>query len=231
MFAKVKERKDSASRSGGSHAGGGASAAGAADRTMPSIISRDMVVTGDLATPGEVHVEGTIHGDVRCAKLIIGATGAVHGLVEAGTVRVHGRVEGEIDADEVYLLNGSTVQGDIVQTVLEVAPGAAFEGAVRRRAAGAERPPKTVSRPAMLAPPVPEAEKAEPAGSVEPAKEAPAPAAEAAIPDAVAVKPVSDTAPDIANDAPDATADEAKAEEAAEAAVEEEKPARAAKAG
>lgn len=66
-------------------------------------------------------------------------------------------MEGEINAEEVFILNGSTVQGDVIQTLLEIAPGASFEGAIRRRAPAAPT--------AMLAPPPVEAE---PAAEAEP---------------------------------------------------------------
>jgi len=148
MFAKVKERIDSTAK-GTSRPNGGGNGGGS-DRPMPSIVSRDMRVTGNLDTPGEVHVEGIVDGDISCAKLTIGATGAVNGHILAGTVRVHGKVQGEINAEEVFILNGSTVQGDVVQTLLEIAPGASFEGAIRRRT-----PPAPA---AMLAPPATEAE-------------------------------------------------------------------------
>jgi cytoskeletal protein CcmA (bactofilin family) len=147
MFAKVKERIEAGTRPGNaasSNSGGGNG--GAEKKAVPSIISRDMVVNGNLDTPGEVHVEGTIRGDVSCAKLIIGASGSVEGHIFAHAVRIHGNVQGEINADEVFLLNGSSVSGDVVQNMLEIAPGAAFEGAVRRRG--------TAASPRMLAAPV-----------------------------------------------------------------------------
>lgn len=173
MFAKVKERIDSTAKTAARPSGGGNG--GGSDRPMPSIVSRDMRVTGNLDTPGEVHVEGTVDGDISCAKLTIGATGAVNGHILAGTVRVHGRVQGEINAEEVFILNGSSVQGDVVQTLLEIAPGASFEGAIRRRPAPAAA--------AMLAPPAAEPEataEAEPLLlATEPVEaEAEAPAAE-----------------------------------------------------
>jgi cytoskeletal protein CcmA (bactofilin family) len=146
MFAKVKERIEAGTRPGAAlSSSGGGSNGGAEKKTMPSIISRDMVVNGNLDTPGEVHVEGTIRGDVRCARLIIGASGSVEGHVFANIVRIHGSVRGEINAEEVFLLNGSSVSGDVVQNMLEIAPGAIFEGAVRRRGA--------VATPRMLAAP------------------------------------------------------------------------------
>ncbi|MDG5495862.1 polymer-forming cytoskeletal protein [Niveispirillum sp. BGYR6] len=146
MFAKVKERIEAGARPGNGPSGSnGSSQTGAEKKAMPSIISRDMVITGDLDTPGEVHVEGSIRGDVRCARLIIGATGSVQGHIFAATVRIHGRVQGEINADEVFLLNGSSVSGDVIQTMLEIAPGASFEGAVRRR--GADAAPRMLAAP------------------------------------------------------------------------------------
>lgn len=157
MFAKVKERIDGTAKATARPSGTGNG--GGSDRPMPSIVSRDMRVTGNLNTPGEVHVEGTVDGDISCAKLTIGATGAVNGHILAGTVRVHGRVQGEINAEEVFILNGSSVQGDVVQTLLEIAPGASFEGAIRRRPAPAAT--------AMLAPPTADAES-EAAAEAEP---------------------------------------------------------------
>lgn len=146
MFAKVKERIEAGTRPGNNPSGSnGSSQTGAEKKAMPSIISRDMVITGDLDTPGEVHVEGSIRGDVRCARLIIGATGNVQGHIFAATVRIHGQVQGEINAEEVFLLNGSSVNGDVVQTMLEIAPGASFEGAVRRR--GADAAPRMLAAP------------------------------------------------------------------------------------
>ncbi len=132
MFAKVKDRLDTAAK-------GPMRPAGGPDRAMPSIIGPDMVVNGNLETPGEIHVEGRIEGDVNCSKLNVGPTGKIHGKVKAGSVRVHGVVDGAIEADEVFLLSGSLVSGDIVQTSLEIAPGASFEGAVRRRTSAVPR--------------------------------------------------------------------------------------------
>ncbi len=163
MFAKVKERIEAGTRPGnGTSTGNAAGHAGTEKKPMPSIISRDMVITGDLDTPGEVHVEGSIRGDVRCARLIIGATGNVQGHIFATTVRIHGSVQGEINAEEVFLLNGSDVSGDVIQTMLEIAPGAAFEGAVRRR--GSDATPRMLAAPVEL----PEAKAGEAATPVEP---------------------------------------------------------------
>ncbi|WP_162305851.1 bactofilin family protein [Oleisolibacter albus] len=150
MFAKVKERIDTGVKAAGAAVGSGATAA--ADRPVPSIIGPDMSITGNLDTPGEVHVEGLVDGDVTCSRLIIGASGRIIGRVSAVSVRVHGSVQGSVDADEVYLLNGSSVEGDVIQASLEIAPGARFEGAVRRRRPGERQPlpPRVVPEPPVV---------------------------------------------------------------------------------
>ncbi|QJE74200.1 polymer-forming cytoskeletal protein [Aerophototrophica crusticola] len=147
MFARVKDRLETISSAAAAATAIPRPAAGPGDKPMPSIIGPDMAVTGNLDTPGEVHVEGRIDGDVRCAKLNIGPGGLVRGRIQAVAVRVHGKVEGAIDADEVYLLGGSAVAGDIYQASLEIAPGSQFEGAVRRRKAGEPLPLAALPNP------------------------------------------------------------------------------------
>ncbi|MFM2042318.1 MAG: hypothetical protein RLY86_894 [Pseudomonadota bacterium] len=207
MFAKVKERLDTSVKSSGAAAGGPTSSSG---RAMPSIIGPDMLVTGNLSTPGEVRVEGRVDGDVTCAKLIIGDGGTVQGHVTAGSVKVHGKVIGAIEAEEVFLLAGSEVLGDIIQGSLEIAPGALFEGAVRRRppaaaAAQAPRPVAALEPPppvATVTAPAPAAAPLEREGQFEvvadapkPATDTPAAKADTAKTDSPAAEPAKDTAP------------------------------------
>jgi cytoskeletal protein CcmA (bactofilin family) len=168
MFAKARQRQDEIMNR----------SAAAEGRPMPSIIGPDMKVTGNLATPGEVHVDGEIEGDVACTKLTVGATGTIRGAISATSVRVHGRVAGSITADEVFLLSGASVNGDIVQISLEIAPGAEFEGAVRRsrKPAGAALAVTAVDVPVVSVAAAAAAEPAE-TTTLELTQEAPAPAA------------------------------------------------------
>lgn len=182
MFAKVKDRLETVSAAASSAIP--RPAAGPGDKPMPSIIGPDMAVTGNLETPGEVHVEGRIDGDVRCAKLHIGPGGLVRGRVQAIAVRVHGKVEGAIDADEVYLLGGSAVAGDIWQASLEIAPGSQFEGAVRRRKAGEPLPLAALPNPNAPPPqPVPTVVAVETIGEPKPADAVEAEVEEVAVED------------------------------------------------
>lgn len=216
MFAKGKETVEPVARPPQRRSGPPPTAPG-----MPSIIGPDMVVTGNLATPGEVHVEGRIDGDVSCARLVVGATGAVHGAVSAESVRVHGRVEGSIRAEEVFLLSGSHTIGDIVQASLEISPGALFEGTVRRRgseevappaalpaptppapaqAAPAQAAPAQPGRPAVIHAPAPAAPEPRPEPRPEPQAVAPAPAVPPVAEAPAAAAPEAEVPPAAANE-------------------------------
>lgn len=220
MFAKVKDRLDSATKAPTRPAGG-------TDRAMPSIIGPDMVVNGNLDTPGEIHIEGRIEGDVTCSKLNVGPSGRINGKVRAGSVRVHGFVDGAIDAEEVFLLSGSLVSGDIVQSSLEIAPGASFEGAVRRR--NKQVPQLEAPAPVPVeAEEVPAAEAAPEAtagGAPRKAAKAAKAAAEATDAPAEEAAPADTPANDSAVTAEDG-GDEADAEAKAEAAKADKEPAK-----
>jgi cytoskeletal protein CcmA (bactofilin family) len=181
MFAKVKERIDANRPTG-------RMAPASEGRSMPSIIGPDMTINGNLQTPGEVHVEGRIDGDIGCSKLTVGPTGWVRGCVTAVSARIHGHVTGAIHAEEVFLLSGSEVVGDIVQDALEIAPGASFEGRVHRRRAGESLSSMpAIAAPLVPAPLVPAADPA-PVEPELPATAGPAPvAATTAVPAAAAL--------------------------------------------
>ncbi|MBV6493041.1 MAG: hypothetical protein LDLANPLL_01048 [Turneriella sp.] len=85
---------------------------------------------GDFQLNGALRVDGTVSGTVRSTnQVIIGPTGHVKTNVEADSVLVSGRVDGNIYAlDFVHLLKNARVLGDIVAANLIVDEGVIFEG-------------------------------------------------------------------------------------------------------
>jgi cytoskeletal protein CcmA (bactofilin family) len=106
----------------------------AAERAVPSIISADLTVTGDMVSAGEIHIDGRVEGDIKCASLIIGISGAVTGEVSAQTVRMHGSVSGQVIAKSVFLASTARMVGDVTHESLAIEPGAFMEGHCRRMA-------------------------------------------------------------------------------------------------
>ena len=100
----------------------------AAGPTPPSLILIDSVVRGSLVSSGDVFVEGTIEGDVQAAVVVVGSSGLVEGLLSGRTVTIYGRVIGIVRADEVCLMPGSHVEGDVISGDLSLHWGALLEG-------------------------------------------------------------------------------------------------------
>jgi cytoskeletal protein CcmA (bactofilin family) len=107
---------------------------GGHERVVPSIVSADLTVTGDLVSSGEIQIDGRIEGDIKCASLIIGISGAVTGEVSAQTVRMHGSVSGQVIAKSVFLASTARMIGDVTHESLAIEPGAFLEGHCRRMA-------------------------------------------------------------------------------------------------
>lgn len=107
---------------------------GGAERSVPSIVSADLTVTGDLVSAGEIQIDGRVEGDIKCASLIIGISGAVTGEVSAQTVRMHGTVSGQVIAKSVFLASTARMVGDVTHESLAIEPGAFMEGHCRRMA-------------------------------------------------------------------------------------------------
>jgi cytoskeletal protein CcmA (bactofilin family) len=98
----------------------------------PTIISSDMRITGNITSEGEVQVDGVVDGDVRGAKVSIGASGHIAGAVSGERILVRGRVNGQIRAQLVTLTRTAQVKGDIFHETLSMESGAKLEGHCRR---------------------------------------------------------------------------------------------------
>lgn len=105
-------------------------------RVPPSIISSDLVITGNLVSDGEIQIDGTVRGDIQTKELLVGETALIEGEIVAESVRVHGKVDGQIKALNVSLAKSSHVVGDILHDNLSIETGAFLEGHCKRLADG-----------------------------------------------------------------------------------------------
>lgn len=98
-----------------------------------SFIGAEVSVTGDIDTPGQLHVDGKVTGDVRCATLSQGESGAVSGNIVAAEACLAGLVDGTVEAGTLILEATARVTGDILYETLTIATGAQIEGRFKRR--------------------------------------------------------------------------------------------------
>ena len=107
-----------------------------ADATgMTSVIGSDLTIIGSglkIIAQRTLQVDGEVQGDVLGARVVIGPSGKVTGLVNAENVQVNGAVHGTIKGVDVTLASSAVVEGDIFHQSITLEQGAFFEGRSRR---------------------------------------------------------------------------------------------------
>lgn len=97
---------------------------------FPSIISSDVEITGQINNSGTIQLEGCVIGEVNVQSLTIGSDGRVEGDINAQEVIVKGTVKGTIKAKKVILEQSATVVGDIFHDTISIQEGASIQGSM-----------------------------------------------------------------------------------------------------
>ena len=112
------------------------------DARIDTLIGKSASVQGDVEFSGGLHIDGRITGSVRAiqgapAALSISEHGVVDGSVEAPSVVLNGRVNGDIFGSERVILGAKArVQGNVHYCVIEMALGAEISGKLVPRSNG-----------------------------------------------------------------------------------------------
>src|SRR5579863_5037311 len=113
------------------------------DGQIDTLIGKSASVQGDVEFSGGLHVDGRITGSVRAtagapAALSISEHGVIDGSVQAPSVILNGRVNGDIIGDQRVILGAKArVQGNVHYSEIEMALGAEITGRLVPRAAAA----------------------------------------------------------------------------------------------
>jgi cytoskeletal protein CcmA (bactofilin family) len=115
-------------------------------------IGKSVVVKGELSGSEDLVVDGEVEGSIalRGQSLTIGPNGRVRANVEARSVILHGRVDGDIHAsDRVELRKSASLSGDITTARISIEDGAFFKGTIDIQKT--EASPKIEPRPSVAA--------------------------------------------------------------------------------
>jgi len=95
-----------------------------------TVIAEGTVLNGNLRSDESVQIDGTFEGDLNVKEtLIIGSTASVKANINAGEVKIAGKVNGNIIAkDRLEILSSGKLLGDIKTPRLTIAEGVVFEG-------------------------------------------------------------------------------------------------------
>ncbi|MBI5143311.1 MAG: polymer-forming cytoskeletal protein [Nitrospirae bacterium] len=97
--------------------------------SVDTLIGSGSICTGNLKVTGGVRIDGTVTGDIDADSVFLGEKGQVNGAIRAKTVDVGGRIEGNIQADDLVVIRAKgLVHGDIACTKLSIIEGGVFMG-------------------------------------------------------------------------------------------------------
>jgi len=102
---------------------------GKSSTKLETVIGADSTIKGELAIKGTLRIDGVVEGDIQADWVIVGETGRIRGNVQARTMVVGGRVEGNLEASEIIeMKDKAQVFGEICTTKLAMSEGALFDG-------------------------------------------------------------------------------------------------------
>lgn len=116
--------------------------------TITTIIGKGAECNGDFNAAGSVRVDGVINGDVKVTgTLIVGATGAINGDVEAQCAVVGGEIIGDVTvADRTELTSTARLIGNITTVVIVIDENAIFQGSCNMNQEVSGKRPKPASK-------------------------------------------------------------------------------------
>ena len=93
-------------------------------------IALGTTIEGTVKVEANIRLEGIIHGTVTCSgRIVISASGFIHGDIVCKNIVSEGKVEGNIVAKEkIHLLPTASVTGNMKYKTLQIDAGAAFDG-------------------------------------------------------------------------------------------------------
>ena len=102
---------------------------GKSSAKLETVIGADSTIKGELAIKGTLRIDGVVEGDIQADWVIVGETGRVRGNVQARTLVVGGKVEGNLEASEIIeMKDKAQVFGEICTGKLAMSEGALFDG-------------------------------------------------------------------------------------------------------
>ena len=93
-------------------------------------LSKDVSIKGKLKLKGDIAIDGNIEGEILTeGLLLIKENATIKASIDAGSVIIYGKVEGNIKASEkIELFETASVQGDLQSLKLKVDSGAVISG-------------------------------------------------------------------------------------------------------
>jgi cytoskeletal protein CcmA (bactofilin family) len=96
-------------------------------------VGKSVAIKGEVSGSEDLYIDGRVEGaiDLQGGSLTVGPNGQVRANVNAKTVIIHGKLEGNIRAsDRAELRKSALIVGDIATQRIAIEEGAYFKGKV-----------------------------------------------------------------------------------------------------
>ncbi|MDR2954290.1 MAG: polymer-forming cytoskeletal protein [Prevotella sp.] len=95
-----------------------------------NVLASGTKLIGEITSEEDFRVDGIIEGNIFCkGKIIVGPTSTIIGNIECTNIELLGNVTGNILCSNTVVLRASCIiSGDLKTEVIEIEPGAKFEG-------------------------------------------------------------------------------------------------------
>ena len=98
------------------------------------MIGEGVTITGTIKADNEVTIQGTIGGDVDCHTIIVSKTGNLKGKVKTEIMKVEGKVEGEININDLlHIKSKGSVSGKVFYGNIQINEGGKLIGEIEFR--------------------------------------------------------------------------------------------------
>ena len=111
-------------------------------------LGKSVAIKGEVSGSEDLYIDGRVEGaiDLQGSSLTVGPNGQVRANVNAKTVIIHGKLEGNIRAsDRAELRKSALIVGDIATQRIAIEEGAYFKGKVEIN----KEAPKQAPNPAL----------------------------------------------------------------------------------
>jgi len=121
-------------------------------RDVQAHLGQGSRVEGKLSFEGSVRIDGQVEGEINAQDTVIIGEGAeVNAQIQASTVVIHGRVNGDVTARKrIELRSPGTLMGNVSTPSLVVHEGVVFEGHCTMGGAAAKSPERGDKRIALF---------------------------------------------------------------------------------
>ena len=94
-----------------------------------SVIAKRTKIIGAITNSSNLHIDGTFEGVIfNTINLTIGKSGEVIGEIYAENIIVSGLLDGKVECDNIHILDGGKVIGELKYNDIKIEDNAKFEG-------------------------------------------------------------------------------------------------------